>query len=31
LGLASDPHWRAITRRLALSHTTGFGNLFFFY
>lgn len=28
-GLAADPRWRAITPRMALSHTTGFANFFF--
>jgi CubicO group peptidase (beta-lactamase class C family) len=27
--LADDPRWRAITPRMALSHTTGFANFFF--
>lgn len=27
--LAADPRWRAITPRMALSHTTGFANFFF--
>lgn len=29
-GLASDPRWRVITPRMALSHTTGFANFFFY-
>lgn len=28
--LASDPRWRAITPRMALDHSTGFANYFFF-
>jgi CubicO group peptidase (beta-lactamase class C family) len=29
-GLADDPRWKKITPRIALSHTTGFANYFFF-